>query len=304
MGEVLQQHYWGSGSQLHDILRLLAHQGFNYTTCIDVGAVEYTGEKHGKGDSALAVEFYRLFLSPTRPSRVLAFEPNKQNALYAKAERCCAGEVRVSSSLVSAHRGTIELRGRANRATTNPRLFALPKYAKGSSIRLSATTIDHEAAANGLEMVDVLKTDTEGCEWEVLQGARRLLEQRRVRVLLVAYEDKWSADTFFGAYPTGGRAAAPNVSAMEQPTLRSVTRYLEAVGFVSHLLGTAQQPSSSRPVQLIPLSEGCWDDAFEIARNPKRLGLQYTWMDFVAMARGSAEDELLRHLAATACGAP
>ena len=49
------------------------------------------------------------------------------------------------------------------------------------------TTVDHYVALEQLEKIAVLKVDAEGAEVEVLAGAQRLLEARRVAVVLVEY---------------------------------------------------------------------------------------------------------------------
>lgn len=290
---VLKTHFWGAGPHLAQLLTTLFDHGFRYSTCIDIGA----GVHDAKGDASLALQFARTF---PPPEKVFAFEPNQANPVHALAVKAAAPGVQMftSTHLVSNRQGLLPLYfgGHANQATSNPRLLGFRGYNRSSFTRVPATTVDHIAAQHKLDVIDVLKTDTEGCEWEVLQGARRMLRDKRVRVLLVAYEDKWSDSTIHAAFPgkavTGEwRGAKPSVDAMEAPTLKSVTRHLDRLGYESYLLG-----SRGKGVQFLPLSGSHWADAFELGRDPRALGLKWTWFDFVSVVTDSPEALRIRSL--------
>ncbi|MEJ7700934.1 MAG: FkbM family methyltransferase [Pyrinomonadaceae bacterium] len=45
-----------------------------------------------------------------------------------------------------------------------------------------ATTVDDYCESNRIEQIDLLKIDVEGAEFQVLQGARRMLQSKRVAV--------------------------------------------------------------------------------------------------------------------------
>jgi FkbM family methyltransferase len=45
------------------------------------------------------------------------------------------------------------------------------------------TTVDQYCADNGVQSIDVLKSDTQGYDLEVLNGANRMLQQRRVHMI-------------------------------------------------------------------------------------------------------------------------
>ena len=53
-----------------------------------------------------------------------------------------------------------------------------------AQVEVAAVTLDEYCAANGVESIDLLKIDVEGAELDVLQGAQRLLEDRRVGSIL------------------------------------------------------------------------------------------------------------------------
>ena len=307
----LQKLFWGNGPHLHRLLLELSGRGFNYSTCIDGGAGIYVRGAAESGDESLALQFHRIFSSAARhrkrPVRVFGFEPNAGNRVHDIARRTANASFQMSTLLVSSGAARVALYGATNGLqnafTTNVRLLGHKYYrtAKGAVVSnrtLPATSVDAIVARHALESVDVLKTDTEGCEWEVMVGAAESLRSRRIKVLLVAYEDKWSADTLYGAYPSPTRGVAPSVDAMSSPTLRSVTRHLAGLGYESYLLGSApvDPASTSAGVQFIPLTGGCWDDSFEIGRDPRAFGLHYTWLDFVAVVRGSPESAMIREI--------
>jgi FkbM family methyltransferase len=53
------------------------------------------------------------------------------------------------------------------------------------TMTVETTTLDEETDRLGIEKIDLLKIDAEGCEIAVLRGARRLLDARRVDFLIV-----------------------------------------------------------------------------------------------------------------------
>jgi hypothetical protein len=52
-------------------------------------------------------------------------------------------------------------------------------------------TLDDFAAEQGLERIDLVKVDTEGHDFFVIQGARKLLEDGRIRALQFEYTWRW-----------------------------------------------------------------------------------------------------------------
>ena len=49
------------------------------------------------------------------------------------------------------------------------------------SVEVNVDTLDNFAAKNGIEHIDVLKIDTEGADTWVLKGAKRLLEEKKIK---------------------------------------------------------------------------------------------------------------------------
>lgn len=54
-------------------------------------------------------------------------------------------------------------------------------------IDISVISLDSFCAINNIEKIDFLKIDTEGCEWDVLQGAERLISDNKIKFIQFEY---------------------------------------------------------------------------------------------------------------------
>ena len=61
----------------------------------------------------------------------------------------------------------------------------------GEVIEVETTTVEVEAAARGIDHIDLLKIDVEGFDLAVLKGALALLRERRVAVVQFEYNWRW-----------------------------------------------------------------------------------------------------------------
>jgi FkbM family methyltransferase len=133
------------------------------------------------GVLALAIAAAR---SDARPE-IHAFEPLPVNverlrrnvALNAKAN------VKVNGVAVGADAGSVEI------AAPDPRVPSMGYVAEsgevgGDTVTVPVVALDDYARENGIDAVDVLKIDVEGYEPHVLEGAERLLGERRVRAVV------------------------------------------------------------------------------------------------------------------------
>ena len=139
-------------------------------TCIfDVGA------NVGGSATAFAQEFGR--------SIVHSFEPFP--ATYAQLEKLAAS----SNGRIKAHQlacgSSISQMDVAIDPNSTSALNQLrPATADKNSIRIQITTVDAICDQERLDHIDILKTDTEGYDVEVLTGAHRMLSQGRVRCIM------------------------------------------------------------------------------------------------------------------------
>jgi len=68
------------------------------------------------------------------------------------------------------------------RELAEPKIGMTPKL-----IKVNTETIDHFCQNNGIEKIDFLKIDTEGCEYDVLDGARDLLSKQKIAAIQFEY---------------------------------------------------------------------------------------------------------------------
>jgi len=60
---------------------------------------------------------------------------------------------------------------------------------KINSKKIILTSIDEYAKANGIDQIDLLKVDTEGHEFSILKGAKRMLQEKRIRIIQLEFNE-------------------------------------------------------------------------------------------------------------------
>ncbi len=123
--------------------------------------------------------------------RVHAFEPSLVG--FEKLELICTmaslRNVRLNQIALAEQEGTVTLHsyGDDYQSWTSQALRPLESY--GIDVRAvstqeaPATTLDHYCQRNNIASIDLLKIDVEGAEFQVLLGAKRMLEARQVRCI-------------------------------------------------------------------------------------------------------------------------
>ena len=126
--------------------------------------------------------------------------------------------------------------------------------------------------------------DTEGTEASILlEGARRLLQRRRVRAILWEYGDKVNPTVFAAAKEKATPAASPD--AISGPTLKRIVAALLKLGYSSYLASGYRGNAT-----FVPLAGEYWDDSLELCRAPKG---PVCCHDILSTVAGEAEDQAI-----------
>lgn len=124
---------------------------------------------------------------------VISFEPDPTSfsLLEKSVLKNRFGNVRLSNKCVSNLDGTRLLHFSI---TQNKGLHSISKEIGGPSLEVSSTRLDTALESLQIPRIDLLKIDVEGAEPEVIEGARRLLRERRVRNVIMEWDnsEKWT----------------------------------------------------------------------------------------------------------------
>jgi FkbM family methyltransferase len=124
-------------------------------------------------------------------ARIHAFEP--QASLAAELASSHPG-VTVNNLALADVAGTLELSDYASHkgsqhATLLSGVIDGIHHAQARSIQVPVGTVDEYCVQRGIERIDFLKIDVEGFELKVLQGAKRMLDERRVDVIQFEFNE-------------------------------------------------------------------------------------------------------------------
>lgn len=139
----------------------------------------------GAADGRDSVSYLEYF-----PDAVLhAFEPNPQNfsklAERGKAEsRLSTNNVAVSNLAGKMPFHMTALTDASSLLTPKKTDSAFDKYSEVENIvEVNVITLDEYCDKNGIEKIDLLKTDAQGSELNILKGSQRLLRDQKIKVL-------------------------------------------------------------------------------------------------------------------------
>jgi FkbM family methyltransferase len=119
-----------------------------------------------------------------RDQLFIAFEPNRM-AFDELRQRCFGIEgVHLNNFGLGAEVGTLEL---LENTCSELSSFLEPTVECGGEIarrsRVEVRTVDDYCAKNGISCIDILKSDTQGFDLQVLKGAKHLLMRQRIHLV-------------------------------------------------------------------------------------------------------------------------
>lgn len=214
------------------------------------------------------------FFDMTVP-RIYAVEPGAGNIellneLKTRLPTAVAEGISVEHAALSGDTGFACMQGdqgRGNeRATIDPSPAAVAAASSGDCPeghwKVQTYTVEDWMAARGVSHINYLKIDTEGFDSLVVDGALSALRQGKIDMLSYEYHE---------------------IGMWGRTSLQAVTQKLDDVGYDSYFIGD---------FHLYKMSNGCWDDVFEIRK----------WSNVLAVRRDyEHHDELLREFPASSC---
>lgn len=164
-------------SAWEDVKRLSSAMGRPVSTCFDVGA--HRGQ--------ISQEMLDAFPS----AEVFAFEPHP--ATFADlCSRVASPRFRPTQVALSNVDGDRDLHVYADStiSSLSPNARFAKRFAlQGAAITVRSTTLDAFSSSQGIEQIDLLKIDTEGHDLSVLEGAQRMLSERRIGFVYTEFND-------------------------------------------------------------------------------------------------------------------
>jgi FkbM family methyltransferase len=161
-----------------DIKRLSRAWNVPIRTFFDVGAHE--------GQTSASV------LSSFADARVFAFEPHPvtfSKLLQRSAENSRLAPHNLAISNANGPARFFEYSSSTLNSLIPDAQYPVRKGVAARAITVQCTTLDKFCNQNGIQTIDVLKIDTEGCELVVLQGAEQLFSAGRVRFVYAEFND-------------------------------------------------------------------------------------------------------------------
>jgi FkbM family methyltransferase len=125
---------------------------------------------------------------------IYAFEPNVNSYAIMHAEMAPLGVTCLDLGVSSESTSSVMYTYKNELASQHASIYRdvltdLHEAGEVAEIEFKTTTIDEFCAANDIHFVDLLKIDTEGHEWEVLTGARKMLAEQRIKFIQFEFNE-------------------------------------------------------------------------------------------------------------------
>ncbi|CAL1174062.1 unnamed protein product [Cladocopium goreaui] len=217
----------------------------------DIGAGCYASGSDS--DTTLAIKFAKHF--GCAKNRFFAFEP--QPDVFMKTMQCLNKELFPDRFCVALENAAF------SNVTSRSGLWKKKE--------VMAWDVATYARLHNLAKIDLLKIDTEGHDFTVVQGALSMLRAKEIMVVVMEVSDKMNPD-FWGASYRGGKPVFHGKHIAE-PNVKSVWQFMLNLNYFGFWLGTKR---------LVPLSGACWDDRMEICGDPHGyLNSGICWFDII-----------------------
>ena len=141
----------------------------------------------GAHNGQTSITYLNLFNEP----EIYAFEPSPASFELLKTSVANYPGVKVFNTALGNITGEVPFY--VNRSSETNSLLAT--HSEGSNywddnvldtidtIKINATTVDEFVKNNGVEKIDILKIDTQGTEYQVIEGASRSIKQNKIKII-------------------------------------------------------------------------------------------------------------------------
>ena len=253
-----KRDFYGQGDGVESLLakylssrKVLGHKTLLF---IDIGAAPFDGQ-------CFVTYAVDLFGCDKERTMYYAFEPANMPLLAAHIFSNTTWKQSVCISLVEA--GASSTSGSAEMLANEKNTASLEHASLGRQGNLrNVTTVALDDFLGHVKhnFVNFLKIDTEGHDFYVLQGARKLIRERRVHVVIIEYSDKMNAAFWTASY---GNRSVTKPRDIQGPTLKKVVMQMRTFGYSAYLIGVNGG---------LLLTESVWDERFEFCSDPYNLG--------------------------------
>lgn len=191
-----------------DVKRLASDWNYPVTLVFDVGAND--------GESAVTA------LHQFPEARVLSFEPHPVTFSKLMTRKHDQPRWSAINSALGSEIGEVvmfEYNNSSINSLTDKAQYAVRFGQESQRISVKCTTIDAYCARSGIERIDVLKIDTEGYDFAVLQGSSVMLQKHAVKFIYFEFNDLLPTDG------TSGGALLPIYDLLRPHGYRFVASY-------------------------------------------------------------------------------
>jgi FkbM family methyltransferase len=122
-------------------------------------------------------------------TRVFAFELSSKTAEILRNKVSAFSNVTVVPSGLSDHEGQAQMEVAGEGAGTNSLHASHDSAGKQETVQL--TTVDAFCSRENIRRIDLLKIDAEGHDMFIMEGARTLLQQKKIQVVQFEYNWRW-----------------------------------------------------------------------------------------------------------------
>jgi len=199
-------------------------------------------------------EWSVMFAAVAPAAHGLLFEPAPDTLARLRRNLAGAGldRLEVFGCALADEAGEADFFAEPNQGETSS-LLSGHANAAAQKIRVQVATLDDVLDARGVTDVDMLKIDAEGFDMRVMLGARRLIGERRCKVIQFEYNHPWMAAgaTLTAAYAllegAGYQVRLLKADGLHRLDPRVTGEYFRYSNFVAYLPGPVAERLEARP---------------------------------------------------------